>query len=131
MNQLYKEFNISIEALSASVVTFWKIFREPSLEVDGTYACGEVIAKNIQTVFKTFRDLDRLKIFKDYQMYFQFAIVQLHILNDPVAYELYIGKMKSILEINKVLQKNFTQSGSQITDQTSFIIVEANGVKFG
>jgi hypothetical protein len=35
-------------------------------------------------------------------MFFQFAIVQLHILNDPVAYELYIGKMKSILEINKV-----------------------------
>jgi hypothetical protein len=35
-------------------------------------------------------------------MYFQFAIVQLHILNDPQAYELYIGKMKSILEINKL-----------------------------
>jgi hypothetical protein len=52
--------------------------------------------------FKYFNELDTLKIFKDYQMYFQFAIVQLHILNDPVAYELYIGKMKSILEINKV-----------------------------
>ena len=51
---------------------------------------------------------DQLKIYKDYQMYFQFAILQLHILNDPVAYELYIGKMKSILEINKVYQKNFT-----------------------
>jgi hypothetical protein len=53
-------------------------------------------------VFRIFNELDTLKIFKDYQMFFQFAIVQLHILNDPVAYELYIGKMKSILEINKV-----------------------------
>ena len=53
-------------------------------------------------MFKVFNELDALKITKDYQMYFQFAIVQLHILNDPVAYELYIGKMKSILEINKV-----------------------------
>lgn len=64
-------------------------------------------------------------------MYFQFAIVQLHILNDPVAYELYIGKMKSILEINKVYQKNFTQSGSNNTDQSNFIIVDANGSSFG
>jgi hypothetical protein len=72
-----------------------------------------------------------MKIFKDYQMYFQFAILQLHILNDPVAYELYIGKMKSILEINKVYQKNFTQSGAANSDQANFIIVDANGLKFG
>jgi hypothetical protein len=45
-------------------------------------------------------------------MFFQFAIVQLHILNDPMAYELYIGKMKSILEINKVYQKNFSTNTS-------------------
>jgi PAS domain-containing protein len=63
-------------------------------------------------------------------MYFQFAIIQLHILNDPAAYELYIGKMKSILEINKVYQKNFSDSNTN-TDQSNFIIVEANGIKFG
>ena len=79
-----------------------------------------------------FNELDTLKIFKDYQMYFQFAIVQLHILNDPVAYELYIGKMKSILEINKVYQKNFSQNDdSKNTDLINFIIVDANGLKFG
>ena len=94
--------------MSSSVVTFWKIFEKPSIEADSTYACGEIIAKNIESVFKTFQELDQLKIYKDYQMYFQFAILQLHILNDPVAYELYIGKMKSVLEINKVYQKNFT-----------------------
>ncbi len=65
-------------------------------------------------------------------MFFQFAIVQLHILNDPVAYELYIGKMKSILEINKVYQKNFSSSSNNSnTDQANFIIVDANGLKFG
>lgn len=72
-----------------------------------------------------------MKIFKDYQMYFQFAILQLHILNDPVAYDLYIGKMKSILEINKVYQKNFTNSGTTNSDQANFIIVDANGTRFG
>ncbi len=64
-------------------------------------------------------------------MYFQFAIVQLHILNDPVAYELYIGKMKSILEINKVYQKNFSNDDSKNVDLTNFIIVDANGARFG
>jgi PAS domain S-box-containing protein len=52
-------------------------------------------------------------------------------LNDPVAYELYIGKMRSILEINKVYQKNFSQSGNSNSDQANFIIVDANGSKFG
>ena len=64
-------------------------------------------------------------------MYFQFAIIQLHILNDPVAYELYIGKMKSILEINKVYQKNFSNDDSKNVDLTNFIIVDANGARFG
>lgn len=82
-------------------------------------------------MFKYFNELDTLKVFKDYQMYFQFAIVQLHILNDPVAYELYIGKMRSILEINKVYQKNFTQQDNANVDQANFIIVDANGIKFG
>lgn len=108
MNQLYKDLNITIEYLSASVVNFWKIFERPSIDVEATHKIGTDISKYMQNLFKNFNELDTLKIFKDYQMYFQFAIVQLHILNDPVAYELYIGKMKSILEINKVYQKNFS-----------------------
>jgi PAS domain-containing protein len=48
-----------------------------------------------------------------------------------VAYELYIGKMKSILEINKVYQKNFSNDDSKNSDLTNFIIVDANGTKFG
>lgn len=52
-------------------------------------------------------------------------------MNDPVAYELYIGKMKSILEINKVFQKNFSSANSLNSDQSNFIIVDANGSKFG
>jgi hypothetical protein len=48
-----------------------------------------------------------------------------------MAYELYIGKMKSILEINKVYQKNFSQSSNNNSDESNFIIVDANGSKFG
>ena len=53
----------------------------------------------------------------------------MHILNDPVAYELYTGKMKSILEINKVYQKNF--SSEKNSEYSNFVIVDANGIKFG
>jgi hypothetical protein len=112
MNKLYKSFNISIEGLSFSVVSFWRIFERPQIDVEFTYKNGTLISKYIQDVFRIFNELDSLKIFKDYQMFFQFAIIQLHILNDPVAYELYIGKMKSILEINKVYQKNFSTNAS-------------------
>ena len=62
-------------------------------------------------------------------MHFQFAILQLHILNDPVAYELYIGKMKSILDINKVFQKNYQNEKN--SDMSNFMVVDANGIKFG
>ena len=64
-------------------------------------------------------------------MYFQFAIVQLHILNDPVAYELYIGKMKSILDINKIFQKNFSSINQSNADSSNFLVVNANGTRFG
>lgn len=102
MNQLYKEFNLSIEALSTTIVAFWRVFDRPSIDVALTTKMGTSIANYIKDVFRIFQELDSIKILKDYQMYFQFAIVQLHILNDPTAYELYIGKMRSILEINKV-----------------------------
>jgi hypothetical protein len=46
-----------------------------------------------------------------------------------MAYELYIGKMRSILEINKVYQKNF--SNEKNSDNSNFIIVDANGARFG
>jgi PAS domain-containing protein len=39
--------------------------------------------------------------------------------------------MKSILEINKVYQKNFSNNDSKNSDLTNFIIVDANGTKFG
>jgi hypothetical protein len=116
MNQLYREFNLSIEALSSSVSIFWKSFDTKVIDASITYHYGTHIATNIVKLFKVFNELDTLKINKDYQMYFQFAIVQLHILNDPVAYELYIGKMKSILEINKVFQKNFSSVNSANSD---------------
>jgi hypothetical protein len=90
------------------MVSFWRDFEKTVIDVAITQKRGTEISTHISSMFSIFNELDTLKIFKDYQMYFQFAIVQLHILNDPVAYELYIGKMKSILEINKVYQKNFT-----------------------
>lgn len=46
-----------------------------------------------------------------------------------MAYELYIGKMRSILEINKVYQKNF--SNEKNSDYSNFIIVDANSSRFG
>lgn len=113
-----------------NVVTFWKTIQRPQLDVEGAQKYGTNIAQDIKETFRVFNELDSLKITKDYQMYFQFAIVQLHILNDPVAYELYIGKMKSILEINKVFQKNFSND-SKASDFINFIIVDANGTKFG
>ena len=83
MNQLYKEFNLSIECLSTQIVSFWRIFDRPAIDVATTSKLGTNIAGSIKNVFRVFQDLDKLKILKDYHMYFQFAIVQLHILNDP------------------------------------------------
>eukprot|EP00347_Sterkiella_histriomuscorum_P004053 403361925 len=129
INQLYKSLNVCIESLSACVVNFWKDFKQESINVDKLQKEGIIIAQNIQSTYNCFQELESIKLFKDYQMYFQFAIVQLHILNDQVAYELYVGKMKSILETNKMFEKNF--STEKDSDYSNFVIVDANGQKFG
>jgi hypothetical protein len=102
MNNLYKTFDQSIEELCSTVVSFWRQFDRTSLDVLSAKSLGSRIAHGIKEVFRVFQDLEQIKMSKDYNLYFKFAITQLHILNDPAAYDLYIGKMKSILEINKI-----------------------------
>ena len=94
-------------------------------------------------MYDLFGQLDELKVIKDFKMYFQLALVQLHILNDRAEYETYIAKMRSILELNVIFSKNHLSGGggggssldsSQqiITNENScFLIVDANGSNFG
>lgn len=114
------------------MISFWRELERDtaSLNVDVLQVMGAEISKNIVGTFRCFQELDDIKLFKDYQMYFQFAVVQLHILNDQAAFDLYVGKMKSILEINKMFERNF-QSEGQNSDYANFIIVDANGQRFG
>ena len=118
-----------METLAKKIVGYWKTFQKPSLDVPATERAGNAISKEIKKVYDVFNELDWIKIIKDYQIYFRFAIVQLHILNDPVAYDLYISKMKSILEINKVFLKNFSQQVGE--NSSNFLVVNANGTRFG
>ena len=83
-------------------MNFWRNMQRQELLVFSSLEELSGIAETTRKVFRVFKELDDLKLFKDYQNYFQIALVQLHILNDPNGYELYIGKMKSILEINLV-----------------------------
>jgi hypothetical protein len=46
-----------------------------------------------------------------------------------MAFDLYIGKMKSILEINKMFERNFQNESN--SDYSNFVIVDANGSRFG
>ncbi len=47
MNKLYKNFNMSIEGLSSSVVTFWRIFERQQIDIELTYKNGTQISKHI------------------------------------------------------------------------------------
>ena len=66
------------------------------------------MAKLIRKVDRVSKELDSQKVHKDYLLYFKQAILQLHVLNDPVQFELFIGKMKSVIDINKLFQKNYS-----------------------
>ena len=81
-------------------MNFWRNMQKQEMFMLQSLDDLKTIAENTRRVFKLFSELDDLKLFKDYQNYFQIALVQLHILNDPNGYELYIGKMKSVLEVN-------------------------------
>lgn len=81
-----------------------------------------------------FKSLNELKQQKDYKLYFSFALIQLHILNDRGAYELHIEKMRSIVDMKKVWSKNHGgDEGSleTLADTSCFMIVNANGSNFG
>ena len=74
MNTLYSSFDASIESLCQTVVAFWRALDRPTLDVLTTKSLGSQIAKGIKTLFNVFKELDQLKVSKDYNMYFKFAI---------------------------------------------------------
>ena len=112
INELHHDFSMNIEGLGQTVMNFWRNLQRQEMFVLNSLDDLREIAESTRKVFKLFTELDDLKLFKDYQSYFQIALVQLHILNDPNSYEMYIGKMKSILETNMVYQKNFARSSA-------------------
>lgn len=115
-----------------SVVNFWTNFKRHDINIDFCVKSITVIADKSKELFKTFQELDSLKIFKDYCLYFQFAIIQQHVLNDSVSYETYLTKMKGIIELNRTYQKNFNNQNSfKDSENQLFVIVDANGENFG
>lgn len=100
VNELHHDFSRNIEGLGVTVMNFWRNLQRQEMFVLSSLDDLKAMAEHTRKVFKQFNELDDLRLFKDYQNYFQIALVQMHILNDPNGYELYIGKMKSILEIN-------------------------------
>eukprot|EP00347_Sterkiella_histriomuscorum_P016877 403351503 len=129
INKLYKEFSFSIENLCIFMVRFWKEFDKKEFDLNFVRKLAKKIAKNIKETYRIFQKIEDIQILKDYQIYFQFAIIQLHIFNDQHHYELYINKMRSILETNKMFEKNSTPDPN--SEFSNYMIVNANGYKFG
>jgi hypothetical protein len=51
------------------------VLDRPNLDVKAVSEMSGAIAGSIKEVFSRFTALDTLKVLKDYQMYFQFAIL--------------------------------------------------------
>lgn len=105
---LYRDFDICRDSLALAAVNFWANFKRQEINIQFCATSMTIIADQSKRLFRIFQDLDSLKIFKDYSLYFQFAIIQIHVLNDHATYQTYINKMKSILDLNRAYQKNFT-----------------------
>jgi len=58
VNKLYSDFNKTVEGLSASMVSFWRVFEKSALNVEEAQTHGTQISSYISTMFSTFNDLD-------------------------------------------------------------------------
>jgi hypothetical protein len=95
------------------------------------------VAEQTIEVFRLFKQMDRIKAGKDYLLYFQMALVNLHLLNDKAAFDVHISKMKSLIEISMVLRANMhLASPAALADPSDlesscFLVVDASSQSFG
>ncbi|CDW78770.1 UNKNOWN [Stylonychia lemnae] len=129
IDKLNKRFSYLSDLLCTGMMTFWKEIEKTDVEMDLLLKMSDKIAENIRETHQIFKQIEQTAIMKDYQIYFQYAVIQLHVFNDIYMYETYIGKMKSLIEYAKMFERN--DKSDFKTEYQNYLIVDANGQKFG
>ena len=75
INELHHDFSMTIEGLGQTVMNFWRNLQRQEMFVNQSLEDLREIAETTRKLFKLFKELDDLKLFKDYQSYFQIALV--------------------------------------------------------
>ncbi|CDW76681.1 pas domain s-box family protein [Stylonychia lemnae] len=128
INDLYEEFQTQVDQMSFDAVEFWKGFTQDDVDPYKQYDLGEKIADSIQATYKTFKEIEDNLIQKDYKIYVWFAQIQLKIMNDNDGYQIFIQKMRGVMQMNKMFQSNMR---GKISEDSGFIVSDGHSNNSG
>ncbi|CDW88868.1 pas domain s-box family protein [Stylonychia lemnae] len=122
INNLYSKFHQDIEDLSMNAVQFWKGFTFDELDPFSQIKIGEKISKDIKLLYDKFSKIENTLTQKDPKLYLWFALVQQKIMNDTDGYQIFIGKMREINQMKKLLNLDMRIKGYD--QESGFVLVD-------
>jgi len=132
INDLYSDFHTVVDQLSQNSQEFWKGFTFDEVDVYRQHEFGEKIADLQEKCYKFFKLIEENLIQKDYKIYIWFANIQLMIMNDQEGYQMFMQKMKSIIQMSKIFA-NITSAkyGDIMSEDAGFVVTDAHASKSG
>ena len=128
MSLLINKYYNTIEKLTQNIQLFWKKIQSDSLEVFETYLDGVKVANTIAKVYDVFEEIEREGQRQDFRIYYVFALLHKFLLNDQQAHDMYLNKMNSFRDMNRLIRSNL--QFARIED-TGFVLVHGQKKTFG
>lgn len=79
-------------------------------------------------MYQIFEEIEQESKREDYRIYFTFAQIQKFLLNDLIAHDLYLNKMNSQREMNRLVRTTLLQAKPE---DTGFVLVHGQNKNFG
>jgi hypothetical protein len=106
MSLLTNKYYNTIEKLTQNIQHFWKKVQSDSLDVFNLYLDGVKVAKTIAKIYEVFKEIEEEGKRLDFRLYYVFALIQKFLLNDMIAHDMYINKMNSFRDMNRLIRSN-------------------------
>ncbi|TNV87499.1 hypothetical protein FGO68_gene6494 [Halteria grandinella] len=138
ISELTEHFYEEVEYLANAVSSFWKLIQNDALEVDTAHKESVGLAEVIARVYKVFKEIEDASDGSvgsnrqsDFRVCYTFAQLQRLLLNDITQYDLYIAKMNSQREMQRLLRNNMLSQQSKGPEDTGFALVHGSNKNFG
>ena len=117
------KYYATVDKLTHSIQDFWKKIQSDTLQVYDSYVESVKVANKIAKIYTVFEEIEHENKRIDYRIYYVFALIQRFLLNDLAAHDLYLHKMNSYRDLNRL--------ASVKQEERGFILVHGSLRYFG